>query len=297
MIGKKDIKNFLRSTRDFIIGDIFRVNTTPDFLIVGAQKSGTTSLAYYLSQHPEVQLAYAKEVGYFTSTKYRLGDKWYRKQFPARFKKVKYFEATPDYMYIDSFAERLYKYNRDIQIVVILRNPVDRAYSAWNMFKGIHGLPEEKKNKIINNFIIYGEDKKSVDNFINFLKAEEYPDFSSYIKMELDMIKQNSPLLVPGFLRYGIYHKQIERLLKYFDKKHILILENGELKNDKKGTMNKIFDFLKIPYSDKINLNEKGARIYTDPMSSEDRQLLIDFYKDYNQKLFDLIGKKYNWDR
>ncbi|MDJ0645030.1 MAG: sulfotransferase domain-containing protein [Flavobacteriaceae bacterium] len=297
MLTRKEIKKIVRNSKDFILGDIFKINTYPTFIIAGAQKSGTTSLAYYLSQHPEIQQAYEKEVGYFNSKRYYKGDNWYRKQFPPRFKKVKYFEATPDYMYIKSFPERVYKHNKDIKIILILRNPIDRAYSAWNMFKGIHAASEYRKNRIINRFIIHGDDEIAVENFIKFLNADEYPDFSSYIQMELNMIKERSPVSLPGFIRYGLYYEQIEPLFRYLDKKNILILENRELKLNKELTLEAILEFLEIAPSvnGKFNLEEVGTRSYSEPMSIEDRKLLADFYHIPNKKLFDLIGKEYAW--
>ena len=116
----------------------FRV--LPDFVIIGAHKSGTTSLYDFITQHPSIESASEKEPCYF-STKYKFGSLWYRSNFPTELSKYllakkdgKFYtgEATTSYLFHPSSAYRMKKMLPNIKLIVILRNPVDRAYSNYN---------------------------------------------------------------------------------------------------------------------------------------------------------------------
>lgn len=290
-------RNYFRMTKDFLIVKVLGKTIKPNFLIAGVQKSGTSALAYYLNQHPDLKMSYHKEVNYFSSSKYHNGDNWYSKQFPGSLRKVKYFEATPDYLYSQNFAERLFKYNKNIKIILILRDPVKRAYSAWNMFKEINNYEDNKREAIITNNMNFIEDKKNSEFFSEFIRRENYPDFRSYINMELEIIKSKPSLVVPGFIRYGIYYEQIKRLLNFFSLDQILIVENNELKKDRVQTLRKIFNFLEVNNSlDIDDISNIGVRKYEKKIEENDKNLLKKFYQPYNHRLFELIGKKFDWD-
>src|SRR5687768_12473294 len=102
---KKAFRTCVRGLRNLLPGNI------PDFIIVGAQKAGTTSLHYYLKQHPKLVGSSPKEVRFFNADyNYQKGKNWYSKAFRDAknpFKKGLYFEATPMYMYSSVAAERM----------------------------------------------------------------------------------------------------------------------------------------------------------------------------------------------
>src|SRR5690625_1709330 len=109
----------------------------PDLLIAGAQKSATTSLHYYLNQHPDLQGSNPKEVCYFHDDRnYGKGKEWYKKafvNFRNPFKKGLFFESTPENLYCRKAPFRIHDFNRDMKIIIVLREPVDRAFSAWTI--------------------------------------------------------------------------------------------------------------------------------------------------------------------
>jgi hypothetical protein len=107
-----------------------RSNTLPDFLIIGAMRSGTTSLAHYLSAHPEVFIAPQKEVHYF-DVNYEKGEDWYRQQFSQASAGQVIGEASPTYMYDPEVSARMFSLLPEARLIAILRNPVDRAYSHY----------------------------------------------------------------------------------------------------------------------------------------------------------------------
>lgn len=102
----------------------------PDFVIVGAMRSGTSSLAGYLDEHPEVFVTPRKEVHYFNRF-YERGFDWYLEQFVDSGEAVAVGEATPNYMYVPQASERMVTDLPQAKLVAILREPVSRAYSHY----------------------------------------------------------------------------------------------------------------------------------------------------------------------
>ena len=112
-----------------------RLGTAPDLLIVGAQKAGTTSLFNYLDARRDFLGAQRKEVRFFNQVeRFARGTPWYERHFDGR-RSGLHFEATPEYLYHPDAAARIQAHYPNVRIVIILREPVARAYSAWNMYR------------------------------------------------------------------------------------------------------------------------------------------------------------------
>ena len=117
---------------------LFRRDALPHFLIIGAQKAGTTSLASYLAAHPGVVPSKRKEVHFF-DLNYEKGVDWYRSHFPIargqglrrrmRGRRMLTGEASPYYIFHPLAASRAFDLLPAARVIVLLRNPVDRAYS------------------------------------------------------------------------------------------------------------------------------------------------------------------------
>ena len=104
----------------------------PEFLIIGAQKSGTTSLYNYLTQHPMVGTAFEKEVRYFNNH-FDKGLNWYKAHFPLRIRSSQFMtgEGEPSYLPHPVAPQRVYELVPQVKLIVMLRNPVDRAFSHY----------------------------------------------------------------------------------------------------------------------------------------------------------------------
>src|SRR5262245_35984407 len=103
----------------------------PDFLILGAQKSGTSTLATALGRHPDIYIPWMKEAHYFHTKDARADAPEYQAFFSDRQGERFAGEATPDYLYVAEAAINIARELPEARFVVILRNPVDRAYSAY----------------------------------------------------------------------------------------------------------------------------------------------------------------------
>lgn len=111
----------------------------PDFVIVGAMRSGSTSLYRHLVDHPEVDPAATKEIRYFTKH-YERGDDWYRGQFPVGVGRIT-GEATPSYMHDRTAVDRMAAAIPDAKLIAILRHPAERAWSHYLMRRSLEQEP------------------------------------------------------------------------------------------------------------------------------------------------------------
>lgn len=105
-------------------------DSLPNFLIVGAMRSGTTFLSHHLASHPDVFFAPRKEIHFFDFN-FEKGIEWYKKQFSGAKGQKVVGEGTQTYMYISEVPARIAAVLPDVKLILILRNPVDRAYSHY----------------------------------------------------------------------------------------------------------------------------------------------------------------------
>lgn len=109
-------------------------NMKPNFLVIGAAKAGTTWLYSCLNAHPEIFLSEAKELHFFSYDRlYQKGFTWYQSHFQSVTNEKAVGEISPSYLPFEAAAERIYAYNPDVRLIMILRNPIDRAYSHYCM--------------------------------------------------------------------------------------------------------------------------------------------------------------------
>jgi hypothetical protein len=209
------------------IEDIY---SKPDFLIIGAQKSATTLLHNILAQHPEIVPAYQKELHYFDDAYIRYGNhNLYHQLFPPKINLAgkKTFEATPDYLYHPKCSERIAKYNPDLKLIVMLREPVARAYSAWNMF-----------NRLL----------------------AEYRSFEEAIHSELEQIKKqdiSEQYDKYAYLKKVIYVEQLKRYTQYFPlNSSLLVLEYSDFFKNPYKSIKKLYNFLEINNNFKPKISE-----------------------------------------
>ena len=245
----------------------------PDLIVIGVMRSGTTSLYHYLGQHPCILKSAYDELGYFDDN-YDLGEYWYRSLFPSVFQKRKLeknngkfmtYDVTPFYIYNKKIPKRIHETLPNSKIIVILRNPIDRAYSNFL------GTQEKKFEDVIAN------EKRNIGN-IDRTNEEEYYKFV------------HNSLLARGF-----YAEQLEKWYKIFPKDHILIIKSEEFARDTKKIMNEIFQFLELKNYNIPDISKKN-KIHYEPMKKETRKDLIEYFRPYNKKLYSLVGRDFDWD-
>lgn len=257
---------------------------SPDFLIVGAQKAGTTSLHRYLSLHPNIRGTTQKEIHYFDKWK-RLekDDYWYEMHFKSlNYAKKMYFETTPCYAYHHFVPKLLFDYKPTLKIIFVLREPIDRAYSAWKMSK------EWCETGKLKGKMLHGSNK--------------ILPFRDCLDLEIESIENNIVVETnidaePTFIRRGLYATQIERYLKYFRQDQMLILGFSDLIENPFATLDRICEFLGAPQFDfsKVILNARNVRNDRSSIENQDYEFLSKIFKKENERLWNLLGCKVNW--
>ncbi|SET22662.1 sulfotransferase family protein [Thalassotalea agarivorans] len=234
-----------------------------NFLIVGAQKSGTSALEKYLEAHPDIQLAKKKEVHFFDNEEYYSSEVDYTKyyQFFAESSRTAKGECTPIYMYWRPAIKRIYEYNPSMKIIAVLRSPIDRAYSHWNM--------ERDRNS----------DKL---------------DFSTAIRTESHRCREALPLQhrVYSYCDRGFYTEQIRHIWRYFPKKQTLFIKYEDLKLNPNVVIKRICQFLCVSESDPIKEQKVHVRPYVEAMNESDRQYLNEVFTSEISQLEQMLG----WD-
>lgn len=268
----------------------------PSFLIVGAQKAGTNALHEYLSLHPLIVSAKEKEVHFFDSKlAYSRGAAWYHEQFPPRHSINQLaitFEASPLYLYHEKAASRIHSYSPKIKLMALLRNPIERAYSQWNMYRFLLENASEQWHELTRD--TDEPTKKWVDDI---LARGVLPPFEEDIEKEIAIIDAGDTRPEPSYLRRGLYYEQIKRYLEFFGHDQLLIIESEELKNNTVDTLQKITKFLEVQshrwYQD--DLGPRHVLKYKQPMSDKTRAELEEFYIPHNEKLCQLLGRDLGW--
>ncbi len=244
----------------------------PDFLIIGAQKSGTTALYHFLNQHPLV-VKKMDETHYFDHN-FDKTLEWYRNQFPERPKEGYLIgDKSPYYLFHPLVPERVHSLYPDVKILVILRNPVDRAYSQYwhNIRNKVETLTFEE--------VIEQEPERLKGEFEKLISDPTYKSYN-YQKF--------------SYQERGKYIEQLKRWLNYFKPEQILVITNDELRNKPKKTMGKVFDFLKIHRLGELKPYIEGHEPYPQ-MDLQLRQKLEDKFRPYNEELERLLQRTFLW--
>lgn len=242
-----------------------------DFAVAGMQKAGTSALYDFLRQHPDVLVPIEKEVHFFDydlpfppwGPMYDL----YHSYFPdaERFKAVG--DVTPSYLYIGRAVDRMRDYNSAMKIVVVLRNPVDRAYSHYQMMRRL-------------------------------TPAEPFGSFAAALIAEPSRLRrggQNDDLRsakrIHAYYSRGLYSKQIRYLLDRFPSEQVLFLRSEDLRHAHQETMRSVYSFIGVDDSFSVRYREAFAGRY-EPMSPGVRRWLTWRYRNEFDDLERLLG----WD-
>jgi hypothetical protein len=261
----------------------------PNFLVIGAPRSGTTWIHENLLRHPQVYVPHVKEVHFFDQ-KYDRGIEYYESYFSGRKDELAIGETTPAYLHHDfstgKVAKLIHSHLPNVKLIASLRNPIDRVYSRyWN-----------SKAKYAKNLSLSFEDK-----------LEDRPHF----------------------IYEGFYAEQLTRYYQYFSKDQILVLLHDDLVANAAEFMSKIYKFIgvdpdfdaglgssqvnaatgkkrlaksrlawilsrSLQYVGLIPLSElvrKKNSVEIPAMNPETRKRLLDIYRSENEKLGILIGR------
>ena len=227
------------------------------FLLGGAQKSGTTALDAYLRNHPDICMANFKEVHYFDNDAYFAATqpdyRDYHRFFQPQSRHILIGESTPSYMYWPDAPGRICAYNSAMRWILVLRNPIERAFSHWNM----------QRVKRLENL-----------EFIEALKAES----------------QRLADKKHAYIGRGYYSRQLKNILEYFPKTQLLLLKYENFKNDPLATLNKVYAFLEIEPITNVDEKNIFTAEYKATLTREARSFLCLAFETEIRELEYLLG-------
>lgn len=238
------------------------------FVIAGTQKGGTTALASYLQEHPEICMSTVKEVHFFDNEEqFASGDVEYSRYhayFNPTVRKQLLGEATPIYMYWEPAPQRIQRYNPAMKLIMLLRNPVTRAYSHWNWNRD------------------HARGRLDPLSFEQALCAEKG-------RCGYTLPLQNKRF---SYVDRGFYSQQIRRIWRFFPTEQTLVLKSEELQHEPQAALSRITDFLGIARFPPILPRSVNARPYQAPMSAEARSYLCEVFATEVGNLEQVFG----WD-
>jgi len=244
-----------------------------DFIIAGTQKSGTSVLTYYLNQHPAIAMAHKEEAHLIVQPRRHFFDN--EEMFASG--NVDYDllhrdvrvtagtrvtgTCTPVYTYWKPAMQRIHDYNPSIKLIILLRNPIDRAFSHWNMQR----------------------DRK-LDSL----------DFLDAVREEKNRAHKVHPLQLRKFsyVDRGFYWEQIQRVFRFFPREQVLVIKFDELRKDYRRVTDKVFSFLGVPPFPQLKNREENVVNYARRMTQSEREYLYSIFQDDIAKLEKLLG----WD-
>jgi hypothetical protein len=214
--------------------------SSPNFFIVGTPKAGTTSLYYYLEEHPDIFMSPIKETNYFSYAEIKAQQLYYNEehisslgQYLELFKEAKdekaIGEASVSYLYYPSVPSKIKEFNSEARIIIVLRNPVDRGFSHYLMDRRL-GLVD-----LLYEDIIW--------------KRSAHPKFQLYYQQ---------------YVMLGQYYEQVKRYLTIFGETQVKILLYEDIVSDIESVVKELFIFLNVDCDFSPDTNEQH-NMYTSP--------------------------------
>jgi sulfotransferase family protein len=235
-----------------------------DFIVAGAQKSGTTALHYFLAKHPNITMGDQQEIHFFDDDATFAAAVDYEqlhKHYPLVAPSTIAGDCTPSYIYFKPATERIWKYNPKIKLLVLLRNPVERAFAHWNMQR---------------------------------FKGREPLDFFDAVREEKTRIAGAPPTEARRFayVDRGFYAEQLGHLFKFFSREQVKVVKFEEFKDKQRETLASILSFLGLEPLRSVRRKDRNVVPYERTMNWEERIFLYNLFAEDIAKLEQMFG----WD-
>ena len=230
----------------------------PYFVIIGTQKGGTSLLYRLLIRHPLIEPAATKELHFFDNN-FSEGLSWYERYFPrssyVEDRKTISGEATPSYLLDPLVPERMAKTIPDARLIALLRNPVDRAYSQYQM---------------------------------RVRRGDEARSFGEATRQEMAGERG------AGYLARGRYAEQLERFAYFADRNNLLVMKTEDFFARRWDVFDRTLEFLELPPLAPFDVPPSTKSTYP-PMDPDTRRRLEAYFEPYNQRLYERLGVDFGW--
>ncbi len=249
----------------------------PDFMVIGAQRSGTTSLYRHLSGHPGVQWPLFVKSPHWLDAHHDRGERWYRAHFPLRAALDRdpaqlTGEASPYLLFHPFVPGRIARHVPAARLVAILRDPVSRAWSQYQH-----------------------ETARGYED-LDFRSAVEAED--DRVRPELDHLDEAGYVAFHhrhhAYVGRGLYADQIRRYHDVLDPSQLLVVLTDDLQSEPQATFDRICDFIGLSRHELARAPRHHARSY-DPMSDDVRGDLVERFRGPNRELEALLKRSLPW--
>jgi len=244
----------------------------PDAMIIGAMKSGTSSLHYYLTQHPQVIAPLRKEVHYF-DLNFGRGEAWYRANFGRAGQGGVNIDSSPYYLFHPQVPQRAHDLVPDAKLIVLLRDPVRRAYS--------HYWHERDK----------GREPLSFEDAIAAEPERIERDHERLARGEIERSEAHQYF---SYLARGRYAEQLERWLRVYPREQLLVLRFEDLVQDPLPVLNRSLGCLALSAMQGAKVEPRNTRKYP-PIETATAECLRDYFAPHNAALEALLGVRMRW--
>ena len=292
-ITPDSIRKYLLQARFALRLPTSSLRVLPDFLLIGTMRGGTSSLFKYLSSHPVVIPSLRKEIWYFSNDKYyQKGEKWYRAHFPTglykhcleslRGRNVLTFEASANYLYSPHAPELIKKTVPEARFIVMLRNPVERLYShyQYNFRRGV--------------------EKRSLVEILEHISLHLHSGGPVMVQEAENTRAIENPF---QYFSIGLYEQHLQNWLAHFPLEKFLVLQSEDFFSNTAEAYNQVLRFLELSewkpaefrnysYWGNRRVKEKSQSA----MESIQRERVSEWYMSYNEQLYRLIGRRFQWN-
>lgn len=255
----------------------------PDYLIIGTQRGGTTSLYKYLAEHPAHARALTKELRFF-DLNHRKGVSWYRSRFPSRryreaVKRTRGVdlvvgEASPDYIFHPHAPGRVAALLPTVKLIVLLRDPVDRAYSHyWHQYQRGH-------EQLSFHEAIEREGERLDGELERIVSDEDYVSYERHHH---------------SYLARSLYADQLAAWFDLFPREQFMIERSEDLFQDPEALFGRVLAFLGLPRGGPRKFERFNAFTQR-PMDAAMRARLKEHFRPHNERLSLLLGRDLGWD-
>jgi sulfotransferase family protein len=248
----------------------------PGYLVVGTKRGGSTSIAHWITQHPEVAPCRATKGTHYFDVNFQRGWRWYLSAFEKASGDWRITgEASPYYMFHPLAPQRIAEALPDVRIIVSLREPVARAWShhQYETQQGFENRPFQEAIDLEQQRLL-GEEARMIRN----------PGYESYAHRHYT------------YLQRGHYAEQLRHLYRFFAPEQVLVLRSEAVFADPQEQLSRVWDHLGV---DQISLSELGRLKATNSVPDIDPELrmrLTEYYRPWNDQLAELLGADFAWN-
>jgi len=248
----------------------------PSVLLIGAQRSGTTSLFNYLVRHPDVLPPLGKEIHFF-DLHYARGERWYRGRFPFAYRLrggAITLDASPYYLLHPLAPERAARLLPGVKLVAVLRNPVERAFSHYQ-----HEVRDGRETLSFADAIAQ-EQARTEGEEERHAREPGYYSFSHHRYT---------------YTRRGLYLEQLRRWAARYGRERLLVLQSEALFRDPAAAVDRVQAFLGLrPHpSEAYKAFYQGN--YDREIPAELRGRLAAYFEPHNRELYRWLGEEFDW--